>query len=683
VTQLIPSTLTFNYGTTPTAPAYGEFFIEYLGLKPITSGGVELYIEGGNLHNGYTLIAGAPCAAVVDGALTSGSYYGFMNRQVGPVPQEITAAFRLLPVVGIVQAADFLEWSIMGRIQAGSLADDGTKDVRHEAVTCYQFVMRRSLATYVFAVRKIVAGVVTVIGIPMFVPIAGTSPFFTRVIALGMTISGATSPVTITTTLTMLDPGSGAPVFSTPMITVVDSSSPILGSGAFGGRIGFSMAGPRTSVAGKCVDVCNHFQLKSNGTLIFRDEWLRSNLQSLGVTEVDFNGKQGRYLQGRFSRDQFGYFVGGGSGNPLLMRRDLSAERASVDLSPIGSGDLAAALIDHRPPDSQAVQHRQVTITIQSSTHTTLGAGIILYAAQQLATTSTSGILGFTNLYGYSVVCMHTTAGNVYSVSLYRHTLGVNVLIARYSETAPGTPIFPLGSNFILDVEAYPADGMGGFPGAAAVIAVEIDGDLVPLEVEGGGAGVTADSDGIITDGSSGKLPGGFGEGLMVVGDNHSDVVTFDAWAQGTLHEDDGEVDPPENLSTIPVLGEGEPDGSLDDVLLPGWSISCDGDPAITSVQYDSGHRYTAARFVHHETLAVFARRQWAFQKDTVTQDEHDELEEFFADHNGGEIPFFFTDPAGFFTEPVHFISGLLVRRKRAPNTYAVSFTLEEIIPDE
>ncbi len=674
MTQYLPSALGFSHFT----PVYGTNYAEYVGLVPSTLLGNPY--DNGILHQGYQGVILKPCASVFDTASSSSSVYGFATRDWmanGDADMVCSATFRLHATAGVPTFADIREWSVFARIQGGTLTADGTTGVRFSDITAYS--LRLSIAgvapnyTLVFRLHKIVAGVFsTMTASPtgtVTIPIdAGLAVLAGATFGLRIGVSGS-GPVFIRTYAMILNPTTGLPTVTFPIHEATDSSSPITSFG----RCGFTFGAPRNFINGKGVDLIESFEVL-NGDLdvVYRDEFGRVGVAGLTAVGPDFNGVSGKPVQGRFSRDQFGPVDGG---SDEICQRDTGAARLRLDLNS-GATNWAAVCLDHRPVTDTTRQHRKANITLQSGS-TSLGAGIILFAGQNPAATSTSGELGFTTLRGYAAVAKFTTSGSVYTVSVYRYdTAGVNKLIAQLSHTGTGPP-FAVGTEFGFAFEAYPTDNQGGFPAASVTLKVYIAGVQVELNpVVGAPFGISVDDEGTVTDGGSTRVAGGFAEGLYVSGATGGKFALIDDWQELALH--DPVVIPPDQ-PTAAFEDEGTATESLDDILSPAWSIDVEHHADHVDIEYDSGHRYTAMRFTD-DLGTPFLRRTWRFESPPLNKARADEVGEFFADMLGVETAFSFTDPRTQESFKAHFQNDTFRVSKVGPRTYVASFELEELI---
>lgn len=134
------------------SPAYGSQVIGYLGLRPTSD-----YARG-RLFDGHQVGK----ASMRRDAASTYTACGAMRRQVFPEDVEVSLTVRLLPITGAPTSQHFGRAGVFARVQGGTLAGDGTREVRYEDVDCYGFTVERSGAVNLaFRLVRIVNGVVT------------------------------------------------------------------------------------------------------------------------------------------------------------------------------------------------------------------------------------------------------------------------------------------------------------------------------------------------------------------------------------------------------------------------------------------------------------------------------------------------------------------------------------------
>lgn len=658
--MLLDVDLTFDHGS----PVYGARFLEWIGCVPSDATG-EPY-AGGRLHRGY----GAQRAAVYTSS-GSDAVCGFISRKVISSSVATIGHFQLLPNVGSPVGADLVEWSVLARVQGGTLTGNGTADVRYVDITGYQFRVYLSGANWVLELRKYVSGVATTLAsapVPAsIIDLAASGTFGIACVTTG------TSPVTVQAQGYFIAPGSGQPSAPLVFFTVSDSSSPISADG----RVGFTMGTHRTFTNGTGTDVCRAlFAINSTGDNLYREIWQRNDsaIALVGTSPSD-GFTTGQYLQGRFTGDQF-------TGSGAVLSRDTSVERVYMNLNS-GTTNYASANLSLRAANSTTIQHRQVRMELENSSHTSLGGGVVCYASATSVATSTTGETGLSGLRGYAVFAKHTTSGDIYTVTVYRYDIGSVSRLASLTSSAPSTGAepFPLAAEFDLALECYPTDQQGGFPDASVTIKVYIDGAQVAVsDTATTPLGVTIDANGTIIDASAGRIAGGPCEGLVASGATGGDFVYFDDWEQLTLHvADPGEPTDPDEQPTLAFGDEGTAVESIDDILSPAWSVDVDWQHEPVSVQFESGHRSTAPRLTD-ASGAVWARRLFRMSSPPLTLADREALLDFYIARKGAEEPFFFTDPRTSEQITVHFAGFEEDTHKAGPGTHYVDLVLEELV---
>ena len=289
-------------------------------------------------------------------------------------------------------------------------------------------------------------------------------------------------------------------------------------------------------------------------------------------------------------------------------------------------------------------------------------------------------------LHGYAAVV--SMEGSAFYCYVYRFTQSpagtkAGTLIGSVGVT--GT--VSAGSSFTLGFELYPTDDTPD-PNLTVSMGVTIDGaDLVfAPNTE---AGFTVDATGkILTDATGliikpGPAAGGGprGEAILLRATNTTKDLRFDTWDEAALHG----VPPgtaPDSQATIAVDDEqGSPSATINDVLLPDFPFEHETEWFSQRDTFDAGYTRTKRAFTK-------ARQRFSFSASGRTKTERDALLTFYNARNGAQDSFYFTpigdeedSPAGTGTQiVVHFVEDSLKTMKIGPDTYAVSFTLEELL---
>lgn len=698
--QVLPQDDDFAAGT----PAMGSFLCLYLGCvvstsnvtiwntnpapfiaRPIHGAYQSLSSNGGNDYN----------AAFHNSGNTLRNPSGAVFRRPFVADVTVTGTFEMRSITGgAPNILDLPPRGVMARVSAGTLAGDGTADVRLTDATCYMAALyqKQSDGTLRLGIIRWNTGTGTLLVESAAIPqtaIQWTQP---AIVTLGVAGTGAT--VTLASTLRGF--GSSA----TLTVNIADTSGSRI---AVAGRCGFVMGSDRNTTGKGVVDLCHLLAVDEGATRALQDEFRRYSLAGAKQTTVDsLTAPASGYLSSAFYWDAGSYdgsaLVSGKTYTGAMKLKHSSSTAVMEHTTTDDDVNAGRLLIAQRPASNQFSQRRSVAITIPSAAAATTGevwGGIVLRAAQALPVDESPPTVAVggagpnfpgngtanTGGDGYLFVLRARSSTQV-TWQLHRiRSSGTHFAIANLTENSPFT-IFPgYGSSFSLDLDVHPRDTADPF--GTVEIACRVNGSLLAVVRTAAAisAGYLNPSAGVIHDPTTARVPPSFGEGLVAVngffrsGSASADIdPVFDLWAQGTLtNAVTLDVDEP----SVAVLPEAAATGTaLDTIISPDWPYEIDYVAHEVSIPFESGHRQTMPRHVEQATDTLIRRAVFRF-KVTMTLTQLTSVLAHWDAHDGTTLAFNFTAP-GEPTYAVHYTAPIS-RKFLRPNAYEVSFELEEL----
>jgi hypothetical protein len=646
-------------------PVYGTNLAGYIGAQPSTT-----EFSYGILHDGYP--GSGVAFAGRDGAAAKTASCAVMRREVFPADVAVSVKVH---ISGTSDSTKMGRTGVLARVQGGSLADDGTVDVRYTGVTAYEWSAVSTAAGggfIYFVLQKWVGGVGQVLAtVPLAltgIDLTGTFGLLLQVVTFGSpslaVVVGSLTDVRIDGVDHSFAPYNLATHYD------LSGSSPILGDG----RCGFLMPREIELSGEQVVQRADVFEVHDQvvgvtapGTTLLRDEFTRLNSPASFLVTDDF-AVSGRSVQSDFMYDQHAATEATDLGITYpdeWFVRDTAAERVYFE-APSTAGVFEAFALSQRPADDVRSQHRTVNIEFDTGgSHVgspILQAGIVLRASKQ------AQALGF---FGYAAVAQIDGAGHDRSIVLMRGNGNVGGVLAATAvlATADATGLFTPGTAFELEVEVFAQQGGPDPDEAPAVIEVKLNGATVPLVVQPSQAAeISVDGSGVVTDSGQYRVLQGFGEGLATLATGTTRRVYLDTWEQDTLTVPAGA---PRDQASIAVSTEGAAVGSLGDVLTGDWPVTITRPSDVVSTTFESGHGQTFP-------INGQDRRQFQFAKRGATEAEVDALVAFWDGHAGPVVPFSW-EPAEGEAFTVRFVPDSLEYTEDALGSFSTTFQLQEV----
>jgi len=323
---------------------------------------------------------------------------------------------------------------------------------------------------------------------------------------------------------------------------------------------------------------------------------------------------------GKYTGDQSGF-----SAFDDALLRNSSNEYLEVDSSPNGGFHIA-----YDPASNPYVQSRKLTAYWTAGAAGTRRAGVVLRAALGPAAVYEQGLTSGVDKTGYALV-VETVSTTVWSTRIYRWSNGSYAIIASRLLNQSGDPFTP---SFGSDIEiTFSIENRNGSSHATGSVYLEplFDGHkLTGWTISTDGA--IENDDGTITDGSSGRVLAGPGQGFysQVSGANEVRLQAFDQEAISYA------LDEREQLG-IPVSQEQS--GATQTLQIKHhWPVSR------RTVAYDQEHE-TEIGYRHRHKSAQFQRREWTLKSRAATAEEVADLREDIRAAGGWDAPMNWVTP--------------------------------------
>jgi hypothetical protein len=702
LSQILPASDDFAAGT----PSFGALMCLYLGARLTTTAVTGIWNPSGAafvarpIHSGYqtTNSYGVPDhnAAFHSSGTANRSPSAVLFRRPFGTDVIVTGSFEMRSLSGgLPGVGDIAPRGVIARCNAGTLAGDGTADVRLENCTAYLAAVyqKSSDSTLRLAIYRFNTGTMALVGTESAaIPTATLD--FTKLTTLAFTVTGTGATVTLAATLRGFGQSAAISInrTDTDALRIVTA-----------GRCGF-MAGPERTTSGKSVvDLCHLLAVDESGTRTLQDEFKRLSLAGAKQTTADTQSRTGNYLSSAYYWDAGtfdGTFAAGGktyTGAPKY-RRNATANRSDFNHGVIDDDVNAGRLcIAQRPADSQFSQHRNLKVIIPTAPAAATGevwAGIALRARQAQPldeNTPTIAIGGGgpnfpgngtagTAASGYLFVCRAKTSTQVIW-QLHRLVNGSHLPLATLTENSPfSTTSFSYGGLMVFDFEVYPRNEADPF--GPVELVCKVGGSLLAMALSASAisAGMLNPSAGVFVDNTSARIKSNFGEGIALAngflrsGTAAADIdPIFEAWTQGTL-TNESVLD--EDQASIAVAGETAAAGTaLDAVIGPDWTFEVEYVAHSISNSFASGHRQTMPRFLDTTTDALIRRQRLKFKKRGVNATE---LAALIA-HWNAATAFNFTAPGE--SAIVCRYASTLRYSLIAPSVWEAAFDLEQLLP--
>ena len=600
---------------------------------------------------------------------------------------------------GAPSIADLAPRGVLARVSAGTLAGDGTADVRLTDVTAYSAALyqKASDSTLRLGIIRWNAGAFT--GLVESVSIPLNLINLTAPASVTLTVSGTGATVTLSATLR----GFGGT--STLTINTTDTSGSRITAA---GRCGFFSGADRILSGKSTVDLFHMLAVDEGGVRLMQDEFRRLSLGAAKQTTADALGTAGSgYLSSAYYWDAASYDGStSASGRTYTGAKKLKHSSGTAVMEHGTADDDVNAerlLIAQRPAGSQFSQRRSVTVTIPTAPALTTGevwAGVVLRASQALPVDENAPTIAINGVgpnfagngtantagEGYLFVVRAKSSTQVLWQLRRIRANGTHLIIATLTENSPfpGSNNFPgYGVSFSMDLDVHPRDAADPF--GTVELAVRVNGSLVDLALgaEAIPAGYTSPGTGVFHDPTTLRVSPSFGEGLVTAngylrsGSASADIdPVFDLWAEGSLTND---VLLDQDQASIVTVTEAAPTGTaLDTIIGPDFPFEVAYVSHHVSNPFESGHRQTMPSFLDQDTEALLEWAVFKFRKRGVTATQLASLQTHWDAHDGTALAFNFTAP-GDSARVVHYTTPLR-RDLIGPGIFEVEFELEELV---
>lgn len=624
MTQILPVDDTFDENATN----YGTYLTQYIGWNPwVTAGdtvtGYTIANAKGYLHDGYS---GRASFSTTFTPATTATLCSVLFRPYYATRVKASLSFSMNVVAGTPTTDSFRYAAVFARASGGTEVTTTNLEVFRDG-TCYAFVLTNTSALGAkYHLLRVNAGAVTTVAT------AVVASFPNGIVA------DIQTPIIMALNV---DDSSGNPVLVarvtiagavTTIFNATDSSGSKITTA---GRCGFGMCRDRQVSGTNTATISQFFAITdlATNTVVLLDEWDRGSGINAALGAGDANGTAGKNLQCAF---------GGGLNSivALTVRRDAGNNRILTNTS--GPG----ASISTRPANSTVDHHRSAVFNVTNPSSVVN----LLWGIQLRGTATATG--NFAS--GYFLRLNHT--GSQFNAALYVVS-SISSLTLLASATAVSG--ITLGVNHTLEFQVYNVSdtptikafiGASSIPWVPAIGSVTVDGSNV-VRYTASGAPLTGDAEGLYLNGSA-TGPG---------------TVRADTWTQ--LAPAETEVNP-DNQAGIALTSEvAAATGTFP--TLYDWNCEEVGTVEADRMTYDSDHTSKVQR-------SSGERRRWRISAN-LTATEVVELRDFWDDHDGGEIPFTFNEPAGS-SVTAKFLDDTLVDEQLAPEVFKYEVELEEMI---
>lgn len=381
-----------------------------------------------------------------------------------------------------------------------------------------------------------------------------------------------------------------------------------------------------------------------SGVVQRREEW-----QRLALNGGLFLGAGSGSMLGGYRLDS-GWVGDYASALPSWLALDSGNSRLKVDGL---SGARTAFYTRQRIADDAWLHDRQVTVRL-SSTGSAVGergAGVAVRVSHPSpASTPTSC---------YYVEVGRDDVGSGGFVHLYRVSGGSALLLASkvQSVSQDADHVVRLRAENVPD----PFNG-------SAKLTVWLDGSQVAL-IAAGVTGIIADASGSVFDSTSARVLSGLGDSVRVLCPNTTArPIYLDSWSPGA--------------------GSGTTQTDEDDMASVGWSSETDGVTGTLDLPVSySLPLSSSTRTVRHEldgdadyvaTATSYTRRSWRLTF-SLNESQADTMRDFYEQHRGGQVPFYWTEPGGASPRVVRFVGGSLAWSKTTVGVFTATAIIEEM----
>lgn len=603
--------------------------------------------HGQIVHPAVSTIGAALGANIGTSAMT-----GYAVRDLYAAEVDVAGSFRFRYDLPLSSSAWDFSFGIGARLTGGALTDAGTATTHNVGGDGYYFVAFGSAGNInvKYQLLRVNGGTVTRLAESHAGSTGGvlwpTWYQSNAIKRLRMTVhtNGATVELRC---YAMVSPESEA------LVLTFDDSSASRRTSA--GRCGFMATNEWTTGGIKRAVLVQHLAVNTYaGDVVLLDDWLRTDPTACAVVPGTFTTglpTSGRSLMSSWYGDAHG--VAG-----FASRISKSIDRLLFDSSSV---DRTGWYLSQRQEDDGQTQDRIVDFEFATG-----GPGVAALTRKVgIAVRATATAAGSAPSACYLLTAELVEDTLISSINLFRVVGGVSTLIARKLSGVT----FTRGVVYELRLLVQPFETVDP---QNAWVRLRAYVDTVQIEMEHATSpvpGISIDTVGTVTDQASARVLSGLSAGIYIGSKAAATAhVYVDAWDEG-----DGAVDPDIDASyaTIPVSAEG--DGATGTFPVPyDWGIATTTDLGTLRHEHEDGGAYVAkARSIQ--------RRTWKVGTSAATEDEVDDLQDFFDDHEGDAIPFSFVEPEDSATVLARFVGGELRIEKIDVGVYAWTVNLEEV----
>lgn len=403
------------------------------------------------------------------------------------------------------------------------------------------------------------------------------------------------------------------------------------------GRCGFTIDGKRSVTGGIVATQATFFQITDAGTLHLRDEWIRAYRRG-GTAASDVIGAvtwQGFSVMQAFVGDWHGITAY----QRLIYRSKVAGQTDRLNFdpvaAPVGTGTGAGGfLASHRRSTDRRSQNRSLLVRFstlqQDGTAGTTDpspfrqAGVFVRMGSTLAPSDT-----FEPTSAYLFFLRRDDAGGTGGAFLLRWFHGTLTTLASNAGFTVNT-----NTDYTVRLDAYNLLDAGGNNTGAVQIRCFVNGSQVVLTAIS--SAVTADSLGTVHDGSSQRITEGGLEGMYVFLPDGDRTIFVDSWSEGALTN--ASTGNPQDMASIAVPGELDDESGQTLEIPVDWPIEELRYQPVHEKRMESGHVRVHPRFTDE-------RRVWEVAASALTDDERDDLRDFWAAHQGVQLPFSWVPP--------------------------------------
>lgn len=446
------------------------------------------------------------------------------------------------------------------------------------------------------------------------------------------------------------------------------------------GRAGFMAQAEADASTLKFVTAIPYVRIDVDGASVCIDEWVRRQREDARLAQAAIHtAVAGRDLRSGWTGDALGNdtlfdpWLRDGSLHSLANRTAHFA--AAV---PLGSNALEpwreGYSLSQRRSTSSTSHHRQIRVRFGSSGTAPTGderrwAGVALRC-------DLVGSLAVDEPFGGYLFQVSTDDGGTFAnprLELWRIASdGASALLIAEDEIIP----ILVGTDYEVALQVFNVPDAGGNPDGLVVLKAYVDGAQVAFALtdDAIAAGLEDGGGGTLIDNTSAAIRDSYGEGFRIGSFTGSRFTYVDEWTELALEGDLGTNE--SDQATIPVFSEVY-NYSGETLTLPSsWIVEETTETFADEFPLETGYVRRGLRYPDE-------RRTWIVYGGVFTDDERDDLLEFWDAHDGLDRAFSWTPPRESIAVKVHFPDDALGSALRAPGVTAFSFGLEQLFEEE